>query len=121
MKIRIELRTEDAEYFLEKSYTKCYYLLDTCLIYARIGFLPMIKDIIRQNSISCKLEYTYKKNVFLEVYNEGRLLESNSLTHIYNREHIKEYLLDQYDSAFNVGRLLMVTATRDEDEEDFPF
>ena len=110
--IKISLETTDLKYFIGIKGTKCYAILNEGIAICKTRLIDTVIDNILYYELSCRLEYNEGKNYFVDVYIDGKLRESNSLTHIRTDKDLDEHL--DGESNYNVSDLLMVTATSDD-------
>lgn len=118
--IKIKTDANTLYYFTNVKKAKCYAYLDTGMVIYNKHNDRTLKDIvynISTNGLNCTIEIYDRNNYFVDVYLDGRLRESNSLTHINNCKDLDIHLgveLNCYngeDYNFNVDEMLMVTAT----------
>lgn len=102
LKVILE-NARDLKFFLQLEGSKCYALLNEGIIFfsekniknyysSVTKCYDAVIDRIKLFCISATVEYIEDKNFFIDVYLDGKVRESNSLTHINTKEDLSMHL-----------------------------
>lgn len=117
---------QDLYKFTDTRKYRCFAHLNTGYVITKKCNNRLIKEIIyiiATNDITCTMEIISKQNYFIDEYINGKMRESDSLTHIYTYKDLTEHLdgeSNYYNDAI-VGDLVMVSATEENDDDEYYF